>query len=207
MKDICSQVESLQVSLQSEKCILREREEPVLRQTELGDAGPVEGVGVELRDVVPLQVQRLEVGDLVDAPGHVGQLAVLEAESEEGVLDTNKEVLVHVLDVAPGHGQVGEGDVVEEPGGEVGEAGGQIVEFERGDVVTDTVPQSHNPGLVRPLTENVQAVAVLLTGTARHLATRGTARPRGLHLEPRHLRAHAGDGDQQEREQSLGSHG
>ena len=89
----------------------------------MGDAGPVEGVGVQLTDVVPLQVQRLEAGDLVDAPGDVRELAVLEAQCDEGVLHSDKQVLVHVLDVTPGHGEVGEGDVVEEPGGEVCEAG------------------------------------------------------------------------------------
>ena len=106
----------------------------------MGDAGTVEGVGVELTDVVPLQIQRLQAGDLVDAPGHVGQLAVLEAESEEGVLQPGKQVLVHILDVGPGHDQVGEGDVVEEPGGEVSETGGEVVEAEGGDVVLDGVP-------------------------------------------------------------------
>ena len=76
--------------------------------------------------------------------------------------------------------------------------------------MSDTVPHSHYPGLVGGLTEDVEAVAVLLALTARHLVTRGTGRPRCLHLEPRHLGAHAGAGEEQEREEiggSQGSHG
>ena len=209
LEDVPSQVEGLEVPLQPEEGVLREGEEAVVRQAQLGDAGPVEGVGVELADVVSSQIQGLEAGDLVDPPRDVGELALLEGEADQGVLHPGEQVLVHVLDVAPDHGEVGEGDVVEEPGGEVSEAGGEVVEAEGGDVVLDGIPDPHYPRLVRPVAEDVEAGVVLLAGAARHLVTGGAGRPHRLHLEPRHLRPHGGDGggeDEQERE-GRGSHG
>ena len=54
---IACKVEISQVAFEAEEGVLSEAGEPVRGQGEPGDAGSVEGVGVQLSDVVPLQVK------------------------------------------------------------------------------------------------------------------------------------------------------
>ena len=44
--------------------------------------GAIEGVGVELGNIVPVEVEAAEGGDLVDAPGYVGQPAVQDTATQ-----------------------------------------------------------------------------------------------------------------------------
>ena len=84
------------------------------------NARPVKAVRIELTNVVPREVEALEAGDLVDPPGHVGQTPVLEAKAHQTLLHLGEDVLVKVLEAAPDDPKVGDGQVSEHPGREVG---------------------------------------------------------------------------------------
>ena len=107
--------------------------------------GPVKAVGVELTDVVPREVETLEAGDLVDAPGDVGEASVLQAQAHQTILHLGEDVLVQVLEAAPDDPEVGDGQVAEHPGREVRHRDGEVMESERGHVIPETTPQPRNP--------------------------------------------------------------
>ena len=134
---IACKVEISQVAFEAEEGVLGEAGEPVRGQGEPGDAGSVERVGVQLGDVVPLQVQRAEGRDLVDASRNVRESAVLDAEAVQGLLQVAERGLVDVLEPGADDSQVGDGDVGEEPAWQVGETGGQGGEREAVQVVLD----------------------------------------------------------------------
>ena len=120
---IACKVEISQVAFEAEEGVLSEAGEPVRGQGEPGDAGSVEGVGVQLGDVVPLQVQGSEGRDLVDASRNVGEPAVLDDQAGQGLLQVAERGLVDVLEPGADDPQVGDGDVGEEPAWQVVEAG------------------------------------------------------------------------------------
>ena len=134
---IACKVEISQVAFEAEEGVLGEGGEPVRGQGEPGDAGSVERVGVQLGDVVPLQVQGSEGRDLVDASRNVGEPAVLDAQAGQGLLQVAERGLVDVLEPGADDSQVGDGDVGEEPAWQVGEAGRQGGEREAVQVVLD----------------------------------------------------------------------
>ena len=134
---IACKVEISQVAFEAEEGVLSEACEPVRGQGEPSDAGSVEGVGVQLSDVVPLQVQGSEGRDLVDASRNVGESAVLDAEAGQGLLQVAECGLVDVLEPGADDPQVGDGDVGEEPAWQVGETGRQRGEREAVQVVLD----------------------------------------------------------------------
>ena len=134
---IACKVEISQVAFEAEEGVLGEAGEPVRGQGEPGDAGSVEGVGVQLSDVVPLQVQGSEGRDLVDASRNVREPAVLNTEAGQGLLQVAERGLVDVLEPGADDSQVGDGDVGEEPAWQVVEAGRQGGEREAVQVVLD----------------------------------------------------------------------
>ena len=134
---IACKVELSQVAFEAEEGVLSEACEPVRGQGEPSDAGSVEGVGVQLSDVVPLQVQGSEGRDLVDASRNVGEPAVLDAQAGQGLLQVAERGLVDVLEPGADDSQVGDGDVGEEPAWQVVEAGRQGGEREAVQVVLD----------------------------------------------------------------------
>ena len=134
---IACKVELSQVAFEAEEGVLSEACEPVRVQGEPSDAGSVEGVGVQLSDVVPLQVQGSEGRDLVDASRNVGEPAVLDAQAGQGLLQVAERGLVDVLEPGADDSQVGDGDVGEEPAWQVVEAGRQGGEREAVQVVLD----------------------------------------------------------------------
>ena len=109
------------------------------------NAGPIKTVRVKLTDVVPREVQTLEARDLVDAPGHVGEPAVLEAQAHQTLFHLREDVLVQVLEAAPDDPEIGDGEVAEHPGREVRHRDGEVMECERGHVISETTPQPRNP--------------------------------------------------------------
>ena len=139
---IACKVELSQVAFEAEEGVLSEAGEPVRGQGEPSDAGSVEGVGVQLSDVVPLQVQGSEGRDLVDASRNVGEPAVLDAQAGQGLLQVAERGLVDVLEPGADDSQVGDGDVGEEPAWQVVEAGRQGGEREAVQVVLDATKQA-----------------------------------------------------------------
>ena len=109
------------------------------------NARPVKTVRVKLTDIVPREIETLEAGDLVDAPGHVGEPAVLEAQAHQALLHLGEDVLVKVLEAAADDPEVGDGQVAEHPGREVRHGDGEVMECERGHVISETTPQPRNP--------------------------------------------------------------
>ena len=134
---IACKVEISQVAFEAEEGVLSEAGEPVRGQGEPSDAGSVERVGVQLSDVVPLQVQGSEGGDLVDASRNVRESAVLNTEAGQGLLQVAERGLVDVLEPGADDPQVGDGDVGKEPAWQVGETGRQRGEREAVQVVLD----------------------------------------------------------------------
>ena len=141
---IACKVEISQVAFEAKEGVLGEAGEPVRGQGEPGDAGSVEGVGVQLGDVVPLQVQGSEGRDLVDASRNVGEPAVLDDQAGQGLLQVAERGLVDVLEPGADDSQVGDGDVGEEPAWQVVEAGRQGGEREAVQVVLDAAKQAGN---------------------------------------------------------------
>ena len=134
---IACKVEISQVAFEAEEGVLSEAGEPVRGQGEPSDAGSVEGVRVQLSDVVPLQVEGTQGRDLVDASRNVGEPAVLDAQAGQGLLQVAERGLVDVLEPGADDSQVGDGDVGEEPAWQVVEAGRQGGEREAVQVVLD----------------------------------------------------------------------
>ena len=134
---IACKVEISQVAFEAEEGVLSEAGEPVRGQGEPSDAGSVEGVRVQLSDVVPLQVEGTQGRDLVDASRNVRESAVLDAEAGQGLLEVAERGLVDVLEPGADDSQVGDGDVGEEPAWQVVEAGRQGGEREAVQVVLD----------------------------------------------------------------------
>ena len=139
---IACKVELSQVAFEAEEGVLGEAGEPVRGQGEPSDAGSVERVGVQLSDVVPLQVQGSEGRDLVDASRNVREPAVLDAEAGQGLLQVAERGLVDVLEPGADDSQVRDGDVGEEPAWQVGETGRQGGEREAVQVVLDATKQA-----------------------------------------------------------------
>ena len=139
---IACKVEISQVAFEAEEGVLSEAGEPVRGQGEPGDAGSVEGVRVQLGDVVALQVEGTEGRDLVDASRNVREPAVLDAEAGQGLLQVAERGLVDVLESGADDSQVGDGDVGEEPAWQVGETGRQRGEREAVQVVLDATKQA-----------------------------------------------------------------
>ena len=139
---IACKVEISQVAFEAEEGVLGEGGEPVRGQGEPGDAGSVEGVGVQLSDVVALQVEGTQGRDLVDASRNVREPAVLDAEAGQGLLQVAERGLVDVLESGADDSQVGDGDVGKEPAWQVGEAGRQGGEGEAVQVVLDATKQA-----------------------------------------------------------------
>ena len=139
---IACKVELSQVAFEAEEGVLSEAGEPVRGQGEPSDAGSVERVGVQLGDVVPLQVEGAQGRDLVDASRNVRESAVLDAEAGQGLLEVAERGLVDVLESGADDSQVGDGDVGEEPAWQVGEAGRQRGEGEAVQVVLHATKQA-----------------------------------------------------------------
>ena len=118
------QTERAQVAFEAKKGILGEGGKPVGGQGEAGDARPVEGVGVQLGDVVPLQVEGAQARDLVDASWDVGEAAVLDADAGQGLLKSTEGRLVDILQSCANNSQFRDGDVSKEPAREVCESRG-----------------------------------------------------------------------------------
>ena len=135
---VARQTERAQVSLQPKKGILGEGRQPVGGEREAGDARPVEGVRIQLGDVVPLQVEGAEARDLVDASWDVGEPALLDADAGQRLLESAEGGLVDILQSCADDSQFGHGDVGEEPAREVCEGGGEGGEGESVQVVVDT---------------------------------------------------------------------
>ena len=135
---VALQTERAQVALQPEKGILGEGCQPVGGEGEAGDARPVEGVGIQLGDVVPLQVEGAQARDLVDASWDVGEAAVLDADAGQGLLESTEGRLVDILQSRAYDPQFGHGDVSKEPAREVCEGGGEGGEGECVQVVADS---------------------------------------------------------------------
>ena len=141
---IARKVEISQVAFEAEEGVFSEAGESVRGQGEPGDTGSVERVGVQLGDVVPLQVQGSEGRDLVDASRNICEPAVLDAEAGQGLLQVAERGLVDVLEPGADDSQVRDGDVGEEPAWQVGEAGRQGGEREAVQVVLDAAKQAGN---------------------------------------------------------------
>ena len=139
---IACKVELSQVAFEAEEGVLGEGGEPVRGQGEPGDAGSVEGVRVQLGDVVALQVEGTEGRDLVDASRNVREPAVLDAEAGQGLLQVAEGGLVDVLEPGADDPQVGDGDVGKEPAWQVGKTGRQGGEGEAVQVVLDATKQA-----------------------------------------------------------------
>ena len=139
---IACKVELSQVAFEAEEGVLGEAGEPVRGQGEPGDTGSVERVGVQLGDVVPLQVEGTQGRDLVDASRNVRESAVLNTEAGQGLLQVAERGLVDVLEPGADDPQVGDGDVGKEPAWQVGETGGQGGEREAVQVVLDATKQA-----------------------------------------------------------------
>ena len=135
---IACKVEISQVAFEAEEGVLSEAGEPVRGQGEPGDAGSVEGVGVQLGDVVPLQVEGAQAGDLVDASWDVGEAAVLDADAGQGLLKSTEGRLVDILQSCANNSQFRDGDVSKEPAREVCESRGEGGEGEGMKVVVDS---------------------------------------------------------------------
>ena len=135
---VALQTERAQVSLQPKKGILGEGCQPVGGEGEAGDARPVEGVRIQLGDVVPLQVEGAQTRDLVDASWDVGEAAVLDADAGQRLLQSAEGCLVDILQSCADDSQFGHGDVGKEPAREVCEGGGEGGEGEGVEVVVDT---------------------------------------------------------------------
>ena len=118
------QTERAQVAFEAKKGILGEGGQPVGGQGEAGDARPVEGVRVQLGDVVPLQVEGAQARDLVDASWNVGEAAVLDADAGQGLLKSTEGRLVDILQSCANNSQFRDGDVSKEPAREVCESRG-----------------------------------------------------------------------------------
>ena len=139
---VALQTERSQVALQPKEGVLGEGGEPVGGEGEAGDARPVEGVRVQLGDVVPLQVEGTQGRDLVDASRNVREPAVLDAEAGQGLLQVAERGLVDVLEPGADDSQVGDGDVGKEPAWQVGKTGRQGGEGEAVQVVLDATKQA-----------------------------------------------------------------
>ena len=139
---IACKVEISQIAFEAEEGVLSEAGESVRGQGEPSDAGSVERVGIQLGDVVPLQVEGTQGRDLVDASRNVREPAVLDAEAGQGLLQVAERGLVDVLEPGADDSQVGDGDVGEEPAWQVGETGRQRGEREAVQVVLDATKQA-----------------------------------------------------------------
>ena len=139
---IACKVEISQVAFEAEEGVLSEAGESVRGQGEPSDAGSVERVGIQLGDVVPLQVEGTQGRDLVDASRNVREPAVLDAEAGQGLLQVAEGGLVDVLEPGADDPQVGDGDVGKEPAWQVGKTGRQGGEGEAVQVVLDATKQA-----------------------------------------------------------------
>ena len=139
---IACKVEISQIAFEAEEGVLSEAGESVRGQGEPSDAGSVERVGIQLGDVVPLQVEGTQGRDLVDASRNVREPAVLDAEAGQGLLQVAEGGLVDVLEPGADDPQVGDGDVGKEPAWQVGKTGRQGGEGEAVQVVLDATKQA-----------------------------------------------------------------
>ena len=141
---VAFQTERSQVALQPKEGVLGEGGEPVGGEGEAGDARPVEGVRVQLGDVVALQVEGAQARDLVDASWHVGEATVLDADAGQRLLQSTEGCLVDILQSCSYNSQLRHRDVCEEPARQVGQGRRQGGEGEGVKVVLDAAEQAGN---------------------------------------------------------------
>ena len=93
---VAAEVKRLQIALQPEERVLGEAWEDVAPEVEVDDAGAVEGVWVELADVVAAQVERAQRLNLVNSTRYIGEAAVLDCQKAERFLPPEKKIFTHL---------------------------------------------------------------------------------------------------------------